>query len=117
MLMAEKSVKTRVQMKRDSYENWERATGFKPLEGEQIFYTDLNKVKVGKYKDGTTEEQKKSANHTDYLMLLSELDFLDADTLDGKHASEFALKSDIPLISSGTADPTEDTASQYYFKY
>lgn len=80
--MAEKAIKTRVQMKRDSSENWSRATGFKPLEGEQIFYTDLNKIKVGKYQDGTTEEQKKSVNHTDYLMLLSELDFINADYVD-----------------------------------
>ena len=45
--MAEKSVKTRVQMKRGSQADWGAATaaGFKPLEGEYIFYTDLNKVK------------------------------------------------------------------------
>lgn len=85
--MAEKSVKTRVQMKRGTQADWDVATaaGFKPLEGEYIFYTDLNKVKVG----------KKDAAGT--LMSLNDLDFLDArdaDTLDGKHASEFVLKTE-----------------------
>lgn len=85
--MAEKSVKTRVQMKRGSQADWDAATaaGFKPLEGEYIFYTDLNKVKIGK-KDA-------SGN----LISLSELSFLDArdaDTLDGKHASDFVLKTE-----------------------
>lgn len=97
--MADKSIKTRVQMKRGTSAEWALATGFKPLDGESIFYTDLNKIKVGKYKDGTTDAQKKSVNHTDYLIPLDELPFLDArdaDTLDGKHASEFALKANVP---------------------
>ncbi len=85
--MAEKFIETRIQMKRDTASAWTSATGFRPLEGEYIFYTDLNKVKIGKKdKDGN-------------LILLSELPFLDArdaDTLDGKHASEFALKSTVP---------------------
>ncbi len=195
--MAEKTIKTRFQMKRGTSAEWALATGFKPLEGEPIFYSDLNKTKIGRYRDGTTNEQKKSANHQDYLIPLSELPFSDArdaDTLDGKHASEFALsshgthvtavtvksalgtssgttkylredgtwvvppntdtgatsvevtgagnaittasydattrkltlKKDVTfatktelntLISSGTADPTASTASQYYFKY
>ena len=87
--MADKLVKTRVQMKRGSQSDWitAEANGFLPLEGEYIFYTDLNKTKVGK-KDA-------SGN----LIPLSQLDFLnanDADTLDGKHASDFALKSSVP---------------------
>lgn len=103
--MAEKSIKSRVQTKRGTSADWARAeaAGFKPLEGEFIFYTDLNKTKVGRYKDGTTDVQKKSTNHTDYLLLLSELSFLnanDADTLDGKHASDFALKTDVPTKTS-----------------
>jgi hypothetical protein len=101
MLMAEKSIKTRIQMKRATSEEWGKAAGFKPLEGEQIFYTDLNVVVVGRYKAGTTEAQKKSANHTDYLMLLSDLLAEQTNT----------------LISHGTSDPSASTASQYYFKY
>ena len=103
--MAEKTIKTRFQMKRGTSAEWALATGFKPLEGESIFYSDLNKIKVGRYKDGTTAEQKKSANHQDYLMLLSEIPFSDAqdaDTLDGKHASEFALSSHGTHVTSET---------------
>lgn len=112
--MADKSIKTRIQLKRGTQADWDAATtaGFKPLEGEQIFYTDLNKIKVGKYQAGTTEEQKKSANHTDYLMLLSELDFLNADYINTEVTSQINT-----LISSGTDDPSVSTASQYYFKY
>ena len=101
--MAEKSIKTRIQMKRGMKAEWEQAerNGFKPLEGEQIFYTDLNVVIVGRYKAGTTDVQKKSANHTDYLMLLSELLAEQTNT----------------LISHGTSDPSSATTSQYYFKY
>ena len=80
--MAEKLIKTRVQMKRGTQADWAtaEAAGFKPLEGESIFYTDLNKIKAG----------KKDAEGN--LIPLSKLPFLDArdaDTLDGKHASDF----------------------------
>ena len=85
--MADKSIKTRVQLKRGSQSDWAtaEAAGFKPLEGEHIFYSDLNKSKIG----------KKDSNGN--LIPLSQLDFTnanDADTLDGKHASEFVLKTD-----------------------
>ena len=85
--MADKSIKTRVQLKRGSQSDWAtaEAAGFKPLEGEHIFYSDLNKSKIGK-KDSDGN-----------LIPLSQLDFTnanDADTLDGKHASEFVLKTD-----------------------
>jgi hypothetical protein len=69
MLMAEKTIKTRIQMKRGTQADWDTATtaGFKPLEGESIFYTDLNKIKVGrKDTDGN-------------LIPLSQLNFINAD--------------------------------------
>ena len=107
--MAEKSIKTRVQMKRGTAEEWGKATGFTPLEGEYIFYTDLNKTKVGK---------KDSAGNLIPLSQLAFTDANDADTLDGKHAAEFATKDSVDsLISHGTLDPTTETTSQYYFKY
>ncbi len=49
--MADKSIKVRIQNKSDTSANWDKATSFIPKEGELIFYTDLNKVKVG---DGKT---------------------------------------------------------------
>jgi hypothetical protein len=45
--MAEKTVKTRIQLKHDLSSNWEKAIAFTPLIGEVIFYTDLNKIKIG----------------------------------------------------------------------
>jgi hypothetical protein len=94
MLMADKLVKTRVQMKRGTSAEWALATGFKPLEGEIIFYSDLNKIKVGK---------KDTDGNLMSLEALTFLDARDADTLDGKHASEFALKSDIPTVPTSFA--------------
>lgn len=49
--MPNKTFHTRYQIKRDSSTNWEKAVNFVPLSGEQIYYTDLNRIKVG---DGVT---------------------------------------------------------------
>lgn len=54
--MAEKQLKTRIQLKIDTEENWSKATNFIPKEGEVIFYKpdDGNpryRIKIG---DGTT---------------------------------------------------------------
>lgn len=38
---------SRVVMKHDTKENWDKATGFIPLKGEIIIYTDLNRFKIG----------------------------------------------------------------------
>lgn len=65
--MAEKKIKSRVQVKRGTKAEWDLATTFSPLEGEIIFYTDLNKIKIGK-KDG-------SGN----LILLKDLPFVHVD--------------------------------------
>ena len=45
--MAEKTIKTRLQMKNDSKENWDKATSFEPKLGEPIFYSDKNILKIG----------------------------------------------------------------------
>ena len=49
--MAEKTLKTRIQIKGDTAENWAKATNFIPLKNEPILYTDLGKIKYG---DGVT---------------------------------------------------------------
>lgn len=36
------TINTRVQLKRDTTENWNNATGFIPLQGEVIIYTDYS---------------------------------------------------------------------------
>jgi hypothetical protein len=54
--MAEKTVKSRIQVKRGTSAQWQEAesnaikngkTPFTPYEGEIIFYSDLNKIKIG----------------------------------------------------------------------
>ena len=47
----ENKIKTRVQMKADTAENWSKAEGFTPLAREPIFYTDTGEIKLG---DGET---------------------------------------------------------------
>lgn len=50
--MAQKVISARFQCKNDTSENWAKATNFIPLKGEMIYYTDLDKFKIG---DGTTK--------------------------------------------------------------
>lgn len=49
--MANNVVKTRIQNKSGSSEDWAKAVNFIPLLGEIIIYTDLNLMKIG---DGKT---------------------------------------------------------------
>ena len=44
-------IASRTLQKIDTSENWSKAAGFIPLEGEIIVYKDLNKIKIG---DGVT---------------------------------------------------------------
>lgn len=60
--MANKEIKTRIQNKNDTSENWEKAVNFIPLKGEIIIYNDTLQFKIG---DGTT--------------LLSQLEFTDKE--------------------------------------
>ena len=106
--MAEKRIKTRVQSKHDIEVNWNAATNFKPLAGEIIIYDpdedhDVPRIKIG---DGIIQDDG-SIKGT----LVSDLPFIDANLIDTIQA-EFENK-----ISSGTADPSASTTSQYYFKY
>ena len=60
--MANKEIKTRIQNKNDTSENWAKAVNFIPLKGEIIIYNDTLQFKVG---DGKT--------------LLSQLEFVDKE--------------------------------------
>ena len=60
--MANKEIKTRIQNKNDTSENWIKAVNFVPLKGEIIIYNDTLQFKIG---DGTT--------------LLSQLEFVDKE--------------------------------------
>ena len=50
--MANKLLKTRMQQKIDTSQNWAKATNFVPLKGEICIYSDLHKMKIG---NGTTK--------------------------------------------------------------
>ena len=50
--MAEKIINSRIQLKTDTSSNWSKATNFIPKKGEFIFYSDLQKFKMG---DGSTK--------------------------------------------------------------
>jgi hypothetical protein len=84
-----KSLKTRIQNKHDTEANWKLATNFVPLAGELIVYdADANHAEPRvKIGDGQT--------------LVNDLGFVGTET----------------GISYGTADPSVDTTSQFYFKY
>lgn len=49
--MANKEIKTRIQNKNDTSENWAKAVNFVPLKGEIIIYNDNLQLKIG---DGKT---------------------------------------------------------------
>ena len=49
--MAEKIINSRIQLKTDTSSNWSKATNFIPKKGEFIFYSDLQRFKIG---DGST---------------------------------------------------------------
>lgn len=45
--MSDKILKTRIKQKTDTKANWDKAVNFVPLKGEYIYYSDINRVKVG----------------------------------------------------------------------
>jgi hypothetical protein len=109
-----KSIKTRIQNKHDTEANWKLATSFMPLAGEVIIYDpdathERPRVKIG---DGKT--------------LVNQLDFVHADFVAGSNITitpdatndKITISAALDdVISTGTADPTADTTSQFYFKY
>ena len=50
--MSAEKIKSRVQLKYDTLENWNKATNFIPYEGEICIYSDIPSLKVG---DGETK--------------------------------------------------------------
>lgn len=89
--MAEKTVKSRIQVKRGTSAEWALATNFVPKEGEIIFYSDLNKMKIG---DGNT--------------LVSSLPFLhvdksEIDNWSHNHDDKYYTESEIDTKLSGKA--------------
>ena len=112
MATANKTMKTRVQLKRDTEANWnlagpkENSTGFIPLEGEVIIYTpdathNYSRLKVG---DGSTN--------------VTLLPFIDAGTINGQTISNEVVMVSGALPNSG--DSTRlyvNTTSNAIFYY
>ena len=63
--MAEKIIKSRIQLKTDTWLNWYNAPNFIPKKGEFIFYSDIQKFKIG-----------------DGIKKISELDYVNKDEPD-----------------------------------
>lgn len=49
--MEDKTLNVRIKNKSDTVYNWGKSPSFIPLDGELIFYSDINKAKIG---DGKT---------------------------------------------------------------
>jgi hypothetical protein len=82
-----KMIKTRIQNKHETEANWQKATEFVPLEGELIIYDPDDTHVSPRMKIG---DGKTNVNNLGFIN---------------------------PGIDYGTADPTADIASQFYFKY
>ena len=82
--MANKEIKTRIQNKNDTSENWIKAVNFVPLKGEIIIYNDTLQFKVG---DGKT--------------LLSQLEFVDKE-FTTEEISNLYMSSSVKLAEEVT---------------
>ena len=82
--MANKEIKTRIQNKNDTSENWIKAVNFVPLKGEIIIYNDTLQFKIG---DGTS--------------LLSQLEFVDKE-FTTEEISNLCMSSSVELAEEVT---------------
>ena len=111
-------INTRFANKSDTSANWNIASNaakpFTPLKGEILFYTDLNKIKIG---DGEhTPNQLEFISDIDLskYMLKSTYDangdgIVDnAEKLGGVAASEYAKKTDVPTVPTNVSAFTND---------
>ena len=89
--MAENTIKSRIQLKNDTEENWGKATNFIPKQGELIIYSTDNahpfcRIKVG---DGSTT--------------VSNLPFIDADTIGGVSVTNITAKQTLHKLTFGSS--------------
>lgn len=122
-MATEKKLNTRLMQKSDTSANWDTASKaanpFIPLKGEIIFYTDLNKIKIG---DGEhTPNQLEFISQVDLsgYMLKETYDtdgdgvVDDAEKLGGIAASEYAKKTDVPTKTSELTNDSGFTSISY----
>ena len=113
--MSEKELKVRIQQKHDVEANWIKATGFIPKAGEIIVYDadtihPQSRLKVG---DGAT-----AVNNLDFVdstnagmidinlkdVVEGELNLINADTLDGKLAEQYVLKTELSKLINNNSE-------------
>ena len=126
--MSEKTIKSRIVHKHDTEANWLKATNFIPKQGEIIIYDiddthNYERMKIG---DGKTvvsslpfveASKAETANHATNADHATKADSAttadkatkadsatEADTLDGKHASDFALATDLDALEGLVGD-------------
>lgn len=105
--MAENTIKSRIQLKNDTEENWNKAVNFRPKLGELIIYSTDNahpfcRLKVG---DGVTT--------------VTNLPFIDAATLSGTAIENLVAKSVSHKLTFGAGgvyqfDGSEDVTVPVY---
>lgn len=101
--MANKTFNGRIVHKHDIEANWKLAVNFIPKQGELIIYDidenySYERMKIG---DGQTVVSS--------LPFIKTSQAADADTVDGKHAEDFALAADLSTISSLVGDTAVET--------
>lgn len=103
-MASEKYLKGRFQQKIDDSENWEKASNFKPLNGEIIIYRDLKKLKVGDGEKTVGELEFYTGDISEEILE----DYAKKEDLDGfvddgelnKALSSYLKKSDLPIKKS-----------------
>ena len=113
--MAEKQLKTRIQLKIDTEENWSKATNFIPKEGEVIFYKpdDGNpryRIKIG---DGTTTVNSLSfAFDIDTELSATSINPVQNSTINTALSSKAEKGNFIPFVTATYS--SEDSDNTYY---
>lgn len=118
-----KSIQTRIQNKHDFEINWLAATNFVPLAGELIIYDKevdnagniLTTKKNGQDVSVIPTPADYPGHGRSFAYTYDRFKFGDGKT--PITALPFAGEVIDNVISTGTTDPSENTASQFYFKY
>lgn len=118
-------IKTRIQNKHDLEVNWLKAS-FVPLQGELIVYdieVDAEENILTKDVDGQTVQLLPAGRTEPYvyerfkigdgITPINNLPFI----LDPYYTKDETATMINSLISTGTADPSVETATRFYFKY
>ena len=118
--MSDKTFKSRIVHKHDTETNWNKATNFIPKEGEIIVYDKDSTYSYERFKigDGSTkvnalpfaDAHKANTLHTHTKSQITDFPTSlpanggNADTVDGKHASDFATATGLSDLKSLVGD-------------